>query len=108
MTTGGGIIPLSPSEKEPYRIVATVRQLIEGRSNAVGTFTLYTGATSTTVTAVNCGPSSIVHFNPQTANAAAAYSTTFISSSNITPRQFIVTHGSTSTTDRTFSYEVRG
>ena len=48
-----------------------VRELFEGRSNAVGTFTLTPGAASTTVTAQNCGAGCIVLPCPKTANAAA-------------------------------------
>ena len=42
---------LSPDEKDIYKIVRAVRDLFEGRSNAVGSFTLKPSAGSTTVTA---------------------------------------------------------
>jgi len=44
-----GLAPAT-GEKNLTRIVTAIRQLYEGRSNAVGTCTLTHGATSTTVT----------------------------------------------------------
>ncbi len=49
---------LSPDEKDIYKIVRAVRDLFEGRSNAVGSFTLKPSVGSTTVTAPNCGAGS--------------------------------------------------
>lgn len=109
MTTGAGLF-LSQDEHDPFRQNSVIRQLIEGRSNAVGTATL-TGdgvATSTTVTATTCGPNSAVFMFPTTANAAAVVSTTYIDPANVTPGQFIVTHATTSNADVTFFYACLG
>ena len=62
---------LSPDEKDIYKIVRAIRDLFEGRSNAVGSFTLTPNAASTTVTARNCGAGSTVLPFAKTANAAA-------------------------------------
>ena len=62
---------LSAEERDPARIVRAVRQLAEGRSNAVGAFTLTAGAASTVVTAPTCGAGSSVLVFLKTANAAA-------------------------------------
>ena len=97
-----------PSEADLRRIVAAVRALCEGRSNAVGSFTLTASAATTTVTAPTCGAGSKILLSPETANAAAALATTYVLTTNVTSGQFIVTHANNAQTDRTFSYEVRG
>src|SRR5262249_56849472 len=54
-------LTLSPAEQDTFRIVMAVRQLMEGRSNATGAFTLATSpATSTLVAAPTCGTGSII------------------------------------------------
>lgn len=109
MTTGAGL-SINPGETNITRVVAAVRQLIEGRSNAVGLITLtHDGvATSTTVTAVNCGPNSVVLMFPTTANAAAVVTGTYVKAADISARQFIVTHAATSQTDQTFMWVCLG
>lgn len=102
MTVGSGLF-LSQSETNQITINTVIKQLIEGRSNAVGTVTLSTG-TTTTVTAVTCGPHSAVFLFPQTANAAACSTTASVPSTNITGGQFIVNHASNSNTDKTYVY----
>ena len=101
-------LSLSPAETSLARIVMAVRQLMEGRSNAVGSFTLAVTATSTTVSAPNCSAGSKVLFSAETANAAGAMATTYVPPATVTAGQFIVNHASAATTDRTFSYETRG
>lgn len=108
MTTGSGLF-ISEDEQSQTRQNQAIRQLIEGRSNAVGTVTLASGTdTSTTVTAVTCGPNSAVFLFPTTANAAAVVASTYIDPSNVTAGQFIITHDATSETDATFFYVCLG
>jgi hypothetical protein len=109
MTTGAGL-SINPGETSPVRIVAILRQLIEGRSNAVGLVTLtHDGSsTSTTVTAVNCGPNSVVLMFPTTAHASAVVTGTYVQTTNITARQFIITHAATAQTDQTFMWVCLG
>lgn len=106
MSTGGGIIPLSPSEAEPHRIVAVVRQLIEGRSNAVGICTLAANAGTTTVTAPNCGPMSAVFLCPTTANAAAIGAAVYVSA--VAAGSFTVTHTNNANADKSFFWVALG
>lgn len=106
MSTGGGIIPLSPSEKEIHRVVSVVRQLIEGRSNAVGITTLEANEASTVVTAPNCGPMSAVFLFPTTANAAAIVAATYVSA--VASGSFTVTHTNSATADKTFFWVTLG
>lgn len=100
-----GNVPAS-TEQNTFRIVQAVRELFEGRSNAVGTVTLRASQTTTTVTAENCGDESQVFLSPKTANAAAALATTYISS--IGNGTFTITHSSAVSTDRTFGYVAIG
>lgn len=113
------ILPLAPAERDPQRIVYHARQLAQGRSDAVGWFSLATGgATSTVVQAPNCSatisltpPLQLtpgVFLSPQTAHAAAVFSTTFVNPANVKRGQFTVTHAATANADCTFWFEVRG
>ena len=102
-------LTLSPSERDLIRIVMAVRQLMEGRSNAVGTVTLASGpATATTVSAPNCGPGSKVFLFPASASAAAAAATTYVLPGNVTSGQFIVSHAAGPPNDRTFFWVALG
>ncbi len=105
MTTGSG---LSIAETEQDRAVQNraIRQLIEGRSNAVGSCTLTANTTTTAVTAVNCGPNSAVFLFPKTANAAAVAASTYISA--VAAKSFTVTHPSNANMDKTFGYVCLG
>lgn len=107
MTTGAGL-SIAPNEQSLWRIAAVVKQLIEGRSNAVGTVTLtHNGtATTTTVTAPTCGINSVVFLSPVTANAASALTGTYIST--VSARSFVITHAATSNTDVTFGWVCLG
>lgn len=101
-------LTLSPSERDIFKIVMTVRQLMEGRSNATGTFTLTNGATTTTVSAPNCGPNSIILFSPQTANAAAQVAATYIPPATVTAGSFVVNHANPGNTTSTFGWVALG
>ena len=82
------------------------RQLVRGRSNAVGTVTLTVSATTTVVVAPKIvGSGSSIHLMPTTANAAAALATTYIAAAN---GSFTITHANAATADRTFRWSARG
>lgn len=100
-----GYYPAS-DETSLRKIVLAVQQLYDGRNNATGSLTLTAGATTTTVTAANCGAESAIVLSPKTANAAAAVGTTYISS--VTSGSFVVTHANAATTDRSFFYAISG
>lgn len=105
MSRGAGLY-LAPSEQNPVKVNEVVRQLIEGRSNAVSTVTLTNdgAAMTTTVTAPTCGPNSNVFLFPTTAAASTFLrsSDLHIKESNVTAGQFIVTHAATATANLTF------
>lgn len=92
------------SERE---VLQAIRELIEGRSNAVGTVTLTPAATSTVVSKVTVNANAGVFLFPSTASAALSVATTY---ANITPGggSFTITHTSTAAVDRTFYYAVLG
>lgn len=107
VSSTGGIIPLSPSEKEIHRVVAVVRQLVEGRSNATIIGTLASNVASTKIVAPNCSPASAIHESPTTAHAAVEKATGnlfYLASTGL----FWVNHTSNSVTDRTFIFTCLG
>ena len=101
-------INLLPETKDIKRIVWAIRQLLAGRANSVGTVTLRTGQTTTTVTALNCALSSEVFLSPRTANAAAIIASTYVKYTDIRQGSFTITHPSSANTDLTFGWDCRG
>lgn len=98
--------PPSKGETNLARIVQAIRELFEGRSNAVGTVTLTASTTTTTVSTFNVGPESGVFLSPKTANAAAALASTYVSATDA--GSFTLTHANNAQVDRTFAYEIAG
>jgi hypothetical protein len=99
---------IGQDERDLSKIVFTVRQLAEGRSNAVGTFTLAASAATTTVTATNCGAGSSVLCFPTTAHAGAELAAGGMYISTVSNGSFVVTHANNSQVDRTFMYVALG
>lgn len=97
-------IQLRPEDRDPQRLVDAIIQLVQGRMNAVGEFTLTPGAALTVVTFENCSTDSRIFIMPQTANAAAALGTTYIPEADIAQGGFTVRHANAATVDRTFSF----
>lgn len=98
----------SLQENKLVNIIRAVRDVLNGRSNAFGTFTLTANVASTTVLAENCSPDSCITLMPLTANAATAITTTRILAASVTAGQFIVTHANNAQVDRTFRYAIQG
>lgn len=103
------------SGKVPHRgetnigaVVKAIRELFEGRSNAVGSVTLTAAAASTDVTAINCGLDSKVFLFPTTANAAAELANGTMYVSAVTNGQFTLTHANNAQADRTFYWGAIG
>lgn len=99
---------LTPTETDLRKIVFTINQLAEGRSNAVGSVTLTASAATTAVTAVNCGAGSTVILTPTTAHAAAEYGNGTIYVGTVVNGSFTITHANNSQTDRTFMWAAIG
>lgn len=98
---------LALDEKDSIKIVQAVRELIQGRSNAVGntTVTLRAGFTTTTVSDRLASASSHIDLMPLTANAAAALGSTYVSARG--QYTFTLTHANNAQVDRTYGYAVR-
>jgi hypothetical protein len=96
-------------ETNIVRIVMSIRDLFQGRSNATGTFTLAVSpATTTVVTSFNCSQGSKPMLTALTANAAAAQATGGVWVSAVGNGSFTVTHPASAQTDRTFGYAALG
>ncbi len=95
----------SLNERDLSKYAISLQQLASGRSNAVGTVTCSTGA-STTVTDANCAAASKVQRTASSSNAAAATTSTWFSSAS--NGSFVVAHTVASSTDRTFVYAIIG
>lgn len=102
-----GNVPAA-TERDLYKIVRGIRDLFEGRSNAVGSFTLAANTASTTVAAPNCGAGCTVLAFPQTANAAAELGNGTIYIGTVNNGSFVVTHANNAQTDRVFRYAALG
>ena len=95
-------------EKDLTKYALSLQQFASGRSNAVGSFTLTTGAASTTVTDANCAEGSTVIPIPTTANAAAELGNGTMYLSAAANGSFTFTHANSATTGRTFKYAIHG
>lgn len=87
-------------------IVSTVIEMLKGRDNSVGTFTLTANATTTTVTDNQFSSDMMPIWTPTTANAAGAMTNLYVSAR--TKGSFTLTHSNTATNDRVFLYSRRG
>ena len=95
-------------DKDVRRIVQSVRELYEGRSNAVGTATLAANAATTTVAATNCGLGSSVLLTPATSTAATEAGNGTIYVSAVNNGSFVLTHANSAVTTRTFYWVALG
>lgn len=103
MTTGYQSPPdLMSNEQEHRRQLAqALRNVMQGKLNAVLKVTLTANATTTTVTDDRIGANTGIFFSPLTANAAGAISGLYVSAQQ--KGQATLTHANTATTDRTFN-----
>jgi len=98
----------NPFEINLFRLVRSVRDLFEGRSNAMGSFTCTPNASSTTVTHQNIGPESRIVITPTHANAAAEYGNGTIYIASKALGSFVVAHANSATASRSFDFMIRG
>lgn len=102
-----GSVP-AQSERDLTRIIRGIRDLFEGRSNAIGSFTCTTNAATTTVTHVNVGLESKISLTARHANAAAEIGNGTIYISAVTAGSFTVTHANSATASRNFDFTIQG
>jgi hypothetical protein len=98
----------APQERDIVKLVRSVRDLFEGRSNAMGSFTCTENAATTTVSHPNVGPESKIIITPTTANGAAELGAGTIYISAKALGSFTVTHANSATASRTFDYAIQG
>lgn len=96
------------TETDLKKIVLAIQQLAAGRSNAVGSVTLATGASSTTVTTTNCAAGSVPILVPASANAATEVGNGTMYVSAVANGAFTITHTNSATTGRVFLWAVVG
>jgi hypothetical protein len=96
------------TETDLKKIVLAIQQLASGRSNAVGSVTLTTGAATTTVTDSNCSSGSVPILVPATANAAAEVGNGTMYVSAVDNGSFTINHANSATSGRTFKYALLG
>ena len=96
------------TETDLKKIVLAIQQLAAGRSNAVGTVTLVTGAATTVVTDKNCAAGSVPVTVPATANAAAELGNGTMFISAVANGSFTIGHANSAVTGRTFMYALIG
>ncbi len=96
------------TETDLKKIVLAIQQLAAGRSNAVGSVTLATGASSTMVATANCAAGSVPILVPASANAAAELGNGTIYVSGVANGSFTITHANSTTAGRTFLYAMVG
>lgn len=98
--------PAVPTEGEQVQhrrdLALAINAMLNGRSNAIGTFTLEDGATETDVLDNRFESGMVPVWVPTTANAAAAMDVMYLS--DRVKGGFTVTHNNTADTDRTFLY----
>lgn len=103
---------ISENEKNLFQIVRAIIQILQGRSNAVGTVTLRANQATTIVDksvspgALNVAEDSIIHLSPKTANAAVAKQTAYVSLTE--QGGFVITHANNAQTDKTFGWSAHG
>ncbi len=95
-------------ETDLKKIVLAIQQLAAGRSNAVGSLTLATGSSTTTVSTPNCAAGSTPILTPATSNAAAELGSGTMYVSAVANGSFTVTHANSATAGRTFFYAILG
>ena len=96
------------TETDLKKIVLALQQLAAGRSNAVGSITLATGASTTTVTTANCAAGSTPILTPASAAAEEEFGNGTLYVSAVANGSFTITHVNSATAGRTFLYAVLG
>lgn len=108
-TLGGVSIPVYEPDEDAHRkrIGEWAKEVMKGKLNDVGSVTLATGTTTTTVQDSRVGVNSFIGMMATTANAAsaAALGSLFITT---TDSAFTITHNNSASADKTFRYCVLG
>jgi hypothetical protein len=95
-------------ETDLKKVNLALQQLAAGRSNATGTVTLVTGASTTVVTDPNCAAGTVPLLTPASANAATEVGNGTMYVSAVANGSFTITHANSATAGRTFLYAIQG
>jgi len=96
------------TETDLKKIVLAIQQLAAGRSNAVGSVTLATGASTTMVATANCAEGSVPILVPASADAATEFGNGTVYVSAVANGSFTIAHANSAVTGRTFLYAIVG
>jgi hypothetical protein len=96
------------AETDLKKIVLALQQLAAGRSNAVGSVTLGTGSSTTTVTTANCAVGSTPILTAASVAAAAEVGNGTIYVSAVANGSFTIAHANSAAAGRTFLYAIVG
>ena len=92
------------------KVAELANNLLDGKTNARGTFTLTVNSLTTTVKDRRCGPQSVIYEMATTESAGGEmgiyYTSRGAKSGGVL--SFVVNHGKDSRTDRTFDYVIFG
>lgn len=96
------------AETDLKKVILALQQLAAGRSNATGTVTLVTGASTTVVSDPNCAAATVPLLTPVSANAATEVGNGTMYVSAVANGSFTITHANSATAGRTFLYALQG
>lgn len=99
------------TETDLTKIILAIQQIAAGRSNATGTVTLSTGATSTVVTTKQAGVIAVGStplLTPNTAAAATEAASGNMYVSAVANGSFTISHTNSATAGRTFLWAILG
>jgi hypothetical protein len=100
--------PDDPGAEHRRLLAEAVMEVMNGKINSTGSFTLTADVTSTTLTDARIGRNTLVVLVPSTANAAAAFATTYQTIPNAAKEAAVFTHASNSQADKTYFYILLG
>src|SRR3990167_2883115 len=91
-----------------HEVAGIVNSLRDGKINSTGTVTLTANAATTTLSDRRIGRTTKVVLVPTTANAAAAFATTYPTYPNASTEAAVINHANNAQTDKTFAYVLHG
>jgi hypothetical protein len=104
----GSYRTISRSETDQRKQNEIIVQMMDGKTNNTGTFTVTASAATTVVSDLRVGADSVILVSPTTATAATEWASGAMYVSSIGKQTFTVTHNNSAPTDRVFTYAVIG
>ena len=101
-------LTVSANEEDNRKQNNVIRQVMDGKTNNRGAFTITASASTTVITDLRVGADSVILPSPTTASAATEWASGTMYISSIGKQTFTVTHTSSAPTDRDFTYAVIG